>query len=117
MPAHFRDGRWLDLNAATAMELSRYFQARGRYEPAQGLHTIGTEWYEPIRDRAQAIIAHELAEHGYGGDHELALIAGPERSVTNQENCSRRWKPAGEHVSPFKSRLCQAVRPVPSPCK
>jgi hypothetical protein len=28
--------------------------------------------------RAQAIIAHELAEHVYGGDHELALIAGPE---------------------------------------
>lgn len=31
-----------------------------------------------IGDRAQAIIAHELAEHEYGGDHELALIAGPE---------------------------------------
>ncbi len=31
-----------------------------------------------INDRAQAIIAHELAEHDYGGDHELALIAGPE---------------------------------------
>ncbi len=30
-----------------------------------------------IRDRAQAIVAHELAEHEYG-DHELALIAGPE---------------------------------------
>ncbi len=30
-----------------------------------------------IRDRAQAIIAHELAEAEYDGDHELALIAGP----------------------------------------
>ena len=30
-----------------------------------------------VRDRAQAIIAHELAEHDFG-DHELALIAGPE---------------------------------------
>ena len=34
-----------------------------------------------IRDRAQAIIAHELAEHEYGGDHELALIAGPETEL------------------------------------
>ena len=31
-----------------------------------------------LGDRAQAIIAHELAEHEYGGDDELALIAGPE---------------------------------------
>jgi hypothetical protein len=30
-----------------------------------------------LADRAQAIIAHELAEHEHGGDHELALIAGP----------------------------------------
>jgi hypothetical protein len=34
-----------------------------------------------IRDRAQAIIAHELAEHEYGGDHELALIARPETEL------------------------------------
>jgi hypothetical protein len=34
-----------------------------------------------IVDRAQAIIAHELAEHEYGGDHELALIAGPETKL------------------------------------
>ena len=34
-----------------------------------------------IIDRAQAIIAHELAEHEYGGDHELALIAGPETKL------------------------------------
>jgi hypothetical protein len=34
-----------------------------------------------ISDRAQAIIAHELAEHEYGGDHELALIAGPETKL------------------------------------
>ena len=30
-----------------------------------------------LPDRAQAIIAHELAEHEHG-DHELALIAAPE---------------------------------------
>jgi hypothetical protein len=34
-----------------------------------------------IRERAQAIIAHEMAEHAYGGDHELALIAGPETKL------------------------------------
>jgi hypothetical protein len=34
-----------------------------------------------IGDRAHAIIAHELAEHEYGGDHELALIAGPETKL------------------------------------
>jgi hypothetical protein len=34
-----------------------------------------------IKDRAQAIIAHELAEHEYRGDHELALIAGPETEL------------------------------------
>jgi len=33
-----------------------------------------------IGDRAQAITAHELAEHEYG-DHELALIAGPETEL------------------------------------
>lgn len=33
-----------------------------------------------IRDRAQAIIAHELAEAEYK-DHELALIAGPETEL------------------------------------
>jgi hypothetical protein len=33
-----------------------------------------------IGDRAQAIIAHELAEHEYA-DHELALIAGPETKL------------------------------------
>ncbi len=31
--------------------------------------------------RAQAIVAHELAEHEYGGDHELALIAGAETEL------------------------------------
>jgi hypothetical protein len=30
-----------------------------------------------LKDRVQAIIVHELAEHEYGDDHELALIAGP----------------------------------------
>jgi PAS domain-containing protein len=34
-----------------------------------------------FKDRAQAIIAHELAEHQYDGDHELALIAGPETEL------------------------------------
>ncbi len=34
-----------------------------------------------IGDRTRAIIAHELAEHEYGGDHELALIAGPETKL------------------------------------
>jgi hypothetical protein len=34
-----------------------------------------------IGNRAQAIIAHELAEYEYGGDHELALIAGPETKL------------------------------------
>lgn len=34
-----------------------------------------------LRDRAQAIIAHELAEAEYDGDHELALIAGPETEL------------------------------------
>ncbi len=33
-----------------------------------------------ILDRAQAIIAHELAEHEYA-DHELALIAGAETKL------------------------------------
>lgn len=32
----------------------------------------------PKGDGAQAIIAHELAAHEHGGDHELAIIAGPE---------------------------------------
>jgi hypothetical protein len=31
-----------------------------------------------IRARAEAIIAHELAEHEHNGDHELALIAAAE---------------------------------------
>jgi hypothetical protein len=34
-----------------------------------------------ISDRAQAIIAHELAEHEQGGDHELGLIAGAEAKL------------------------------------
>jgi hypothetical protein len=34
-----------------------------------------------IGDRAQAIIAHEIAEHEYDGDHELALIAGSETKL------------------------------------
>ncbi len=34
-----------------------------------------------LGDRAPAIIALELAEHEYGGEHELALIAGPETKL------------------------------------
>ena len=34
-----------------------------------------------IKERAQAIIAHELAEDEYRGDHQLALIAGPETEL------------------------------------
>ena len=42
----------------------------------------GKAWqHTRIGDRALAIIAHELAEHEYGGDHELALIAGPETKL------------------------------------
>jgi hypothetical protein len=37
-------------------------------------------WDTRIGDRAHAIIAHELAENEYG-DHELALIAGPETKL------------------------------------
>lgn len=33
-----------------------------------------------LKDRAQTIVAHELAEVEFG-DHELALIAGPETSL------------------------------------
>lgn len=33
-----------------------------------------------IADRAQAIVAHELAEHEHG-DHELALIAAPDTKL------------------------------------
>ncbi len=41
----------------------------------------GAAWKRTrINDRAQAIIAHELAEHEHG-DHELALIAGPETKL------------------------------------
>jgi hypothetical protein len=34
-----------------------------------------------LKDRIQAIIAHEKAEHEYGHDHELALIAAPETKL------------------------------------
>ena len=34
-----------------------------------------------IGNLAQAIIAHEIAEHEYDGDHELALIAGSETKL------------------------------------
>jgi hypothetical protein len=34
-----------------------------------------------IKARAQAIIAHELAEHEHNGDHEQALVAGPETKL------------------------------------
>ena len=34
-----------------------------------------------LKDRIQAIIAHERREHEYGGDHELALIAATETKL------------------------------------
>jgi hypothetical protein len=34
-----------------------------------------------LRDRIQAIIAHEKAEYEHNGDHELALIAAPETGL------------------------------------
>ena len=43
-----------------------------------------------LGDRAQAIIAHELAEHEYDGDHELALIAGPETDLPIS-HAAREW--------------------------
>jgi hypothetical protein len=45
-----------------------------------------------IRDRAQAIIAHELAEHEYGGHHEMALIAGPETRLSISHAASELLK-------------------------
>src|SRR5277367_4598539 len=39
------------------------------------------------------------------------------QSAQKRESCSRRWKLAGMAVSPFKSRLCQPVGPIPSPGK
>ena len=37
-------------------------------------------FFSAISFRNKAIIVHELAEHEYG-DHELALIAGPETKL------------------------------------
>ena len=34
-----------------------------------------------LKPRIEAIIAHEVAEHEQGGDHELALIAGAETKL------------------------------------
>jgi hypothetical protein len=34
-----------------------------------------------LKDRIQAIVVHERAEHQYNGDHELALIAAPETTL------------------------------------
>ena len=34
-----------------------------------------------IKDRAQAIIAHELAEYEHQGNQQLALIAGPDTEM------------------------------------
>ncbi len=52
-----------------------------------------------IGDRAQAIIAHELAEHEYGDDHELALIAGPETKLPISHSAREllKWMEAGWH--------------------
>jgi hypothetical protein len=62
MSAHLRDGRWRDLDSATAMDLSSYFQARGRYELAEELHAIGTEWYEQVIVRKAP--PGEINDHG-----------------------------------------------------
>jgi hypothetical protein len=43
------------------------------YDEETGRHWRRTR----LKSRIEAIIAHELAEHDHG-DHELALIAGPE---------------------------------------
>ena len=48
---------------------------------ADSLDAQRTWRWTRISDRAQAIIAHEIAEHEYGGDHELALIAGSETKL------------------------------------
>jgi hypothetical protein len=52
-----------------------------------------------LDDRAQAIIAHELAEHEHGRDHELPLIAGPETALPISHEArerlrqmERRWR-------------------------
>jgi hypothetical protein len=67
-----------------------------------------------VADRAEAIIAHELAEHQYGGDDELALIAGPEtklpishagRELVN----SSRWSADGWGTDGFGARVPQAT--------
>jgi hypothetical protein len=46
MTGRFREGPWREWYEVNAMGLSSYALARGRYEIAQELHTIGTEWYE-----------------------------------------------------------------------
>ena len=49
---------------------------RAAMRSARGAEPEGTR-----AAQALAIIAHELAEHQYNGDHELALIAGPETEL------------------------------------
>ena len=46
MPTYFRHGLRGDWYAVNAMELSKFCLARGRYEIAQELHLIGTDWYD-----------------------------------------------------------------------
>jgi hypothetical protein len=59
----------------------------------------GTMWRRTrIADRAQAIIAHELAEHEHGGDHELAhRWAGNDAS--HQQLCKRVAQADGEGMA------------------
>jgi hypothetical protein len=46
MSAGFQDQRWQGWHLASAMWMSSYCLARGRYELALELWAIGTEWYE-----------------------------------------------------------------------
>jgi len=46
MPKHFPQCDRIDWYSVNAIELSKFCLARGRYEVANELHELGTEWYE-----------------------------------------------------------------------
>jgi hypothetical protein len=81
--------------------------------------TQGMWWRPRIADRAQAIVAHELAEHEYGGDPELALIAAPETKlpISHRREYSVRIEtlnsPVPCAVSPPSSTSCARKRDDP----
>jgi hypothetical protein len=56
MSSHFQDARWREVLEFSALGLSSYCLARGRYELAHELHAIGTESYE------RAILNKELPD-------------------------------------------------------